>query len=84
MGAVATGVAVTAVSLAASVGGMMLAKSMASSTSTPTPPTPTTMPVLNQQAVNNATQQQSQQAAATSGRMSTVLSQATGNADKLG
>ena len=77
-------ISVPAVTLAVGIGGALLAKSMAGSAGTPpTTPTPAPMPVMNQQAVNNATQQQTALAAATSGRMSTVLSQSSG-ADKLG
>ena len=83
--ATAAAVGTGATALAVGVGGALVSKVIAGSGpgAPPAPPTPAVMPVMNQQAVNNASQQQAGIAAATSGRMSTVLSQSSGS-DKLG
>ncbi len=78
-----------ATALAVGVGGLLATKALmggskGTTVNIPATPTPAVMPVMNQQAVNAATQQQAAAAAAQSGRMSTVLSQATGSSDKLG
>jgi hypothetical protein len=83
-GVTAAGVGTTLGAVAAVGGGLLASKALAGSPGAPpAPPTPAVAPVMNQQAVNNATQQQASLAAATSGRMSTVLSQSSGS-DKLG
>jgi hypothetical protein len=86
-GLVSAGVATTALtSLAVGAGGLLLSSALAGKSAAPaipTAPVPATAPVIDQGAVNAATQQQTALAQATSGRMSTVLSQSSGS-DKLG